>query len=159
MERRQPGNSQGSRLCYQAGPYYYCTPQTGPRKWGWLSKTYLEVKGNYWQCLNIFINNINKNSPHFQFCFSLVLNIELISCLDGYFIRLPFSSGSTLSHLWWSDVICALHEGEGKNPTWSLKSPSQSLTAAHPAATVLWYPTLLKCYFLIPFYISIFLGH
>lgn len=129
----------------------------GLMEWRRFCKTCSEVKGNYWQCLNIFINNINENIPHFQFCFSLVLESVSIFCLDGYYIRAPCASGSTLPHLRLSAVIWALHEGGGTQHDHS--SPSLSITAAYPAATVLWYPKVLKCHFLILFYVSIFLGH
>lgn len=159
--KRQAGKSQGASasVCQAGPPINYCSPPIGLMKWRRFCKTYLEVKDNYWQRWNIFINNVNKNIPHFQFCFNLVLGSMPISCLDGYYIRPPSASGSSLPHLWLSDIICVLQEGEEGNPTWSLKSPSLPITAAHPAATVLWYPTFLKCHFLIPFYVSIFLGH
>lgn len=112
---RQEPRSISKRLPGWAS-YYYCSPPTGLMKWRWFCKTYWEVKGNYWQCWNIFINNVNKNIPHFQFCFNLVLDSMLISCLDGYYIRPPSASGSSLPHLWLSDIICALQEGEGGNP-------------------------------------------
>lgn len=52
------------------------------------------------KCLNIFINNSNKNIPHFQSCFSLVLNTVWNSPLDGYYFRLSSDVRRPLYHIY-----------------------------------------------------------
>lgn len=52
------------------------------------------------KCLNIFINNSNKNMPHFQSCFSLVLNTVSNSPLSGYYFRLFSEVRHPLYHIY-----------------------------------------------------------
>lgn len=131
----------GWHLSAQCAFCHHDTPQTGQMEFRW--PTLQDPLGGWrkllMKCLNIFINNRNKNIPHFQSCFSLVLNTVSNSPLGDYYFRLSSKVRSPLYHIYdqmtsFVLAVSYMKQKEGsQHDHWS-PWPRSSRD------TVLWYP-------------------